>query len=31
MKNNIYSEKDLINMFEKYKELKIKEPTKICI
>ena len=28
MKNNIYSEKDLINISQKYKELKIKEPTK---
>tara|TARA_B100000035_G_scaffold15199_1_gene12386 strand:- start:206 stop:1753 length:1548 start_codon:yes stop_codon:yes gene_type:complete len=28
MKNNIYSEKDLINISEKYKELKIKAPSK---
>ena len=28
IKNNIYSEKDLINISEKYKELKIKAPTK---
>ena len=28
MKNNIYSEKDLISISQKYKELKIKEPTK---
>ena len=28
MKNNIYSEKDLINISEKYKELKIKAPKK---
>jgi hypothetical protein len=28
MKNNIYSEKNLINISEKYKEIKIKAPTK---
>jgi len=28
IKNNIYSEKDLINISEKYKELKIKAPSK---